>query len=105
MKTSSVLNWNSFGNRTAWLRLFMNTLARRCMVGFLLEPAPYSRSTRSRSRLRQPGRARDDRPDPDDAGERGDGGELDRGAQSKSASALTFFRDRFELRDRFEILS
>src|SRR6202795_5248149 len=35
MNTSSVLNWNSFGNRTAWLRVFMNTLARRCMVGFL----------------------------------------------------------------------
>ena len=33
MNTSSVLNWNSFGNRTAWLRLFMNTLARRCMTG------------------------------------------------------------------------
>src|SRR4029079_17883088 len=32
MNTSSVLNWNSFGNRTAWLRLFMNTLARRCMI-------------------------------------------------------------------------
>src|SRR5262249_2042582 len=32
MNTSSVSNWNSFGNRTAWLRLFLNTLARRCIV-------------------------------------------------------------------------
>src|SRR6202795_4602835 len=42
MNTSPVLNWNSFGNRTAWLRLFMNTLARRCMVGFLRGSAPYT---------------------------------------------------------------
>src|ERR1700731_2781283 len=42
MNTSPVLNWNSFGNRTAWLRLFMNTLARRCMVGFLPGSAPYT---------------------------------------------------------------
>ena len=30
------------GNRPAWLRLFMNTLARRCMVGFLPGSTPYT---------------------------------------------------------------
>src|SRR5262245_60624737 len=32
MNTSSVENWYSFGNRTAWLRLVMKTLAVRGMA-------------------------------------------------------------------------
>ena len=41
MNTSSVVNWNSFGSRTAWLRLVMKTLARRGMVGPPVNP-PYT---------------------------------------------------------------
>src|SRR6201985_2779938 len=32
MKTSEVVNCNSLGSRIAWLRLFMNILAVRCMT-------------------------------------------------------------------------
>src|SRR5688572_18091501 len=42
MNTSSVLNWNSLGSRTAWLRLVMKTLAVRAMRHLCGTSMPYT---------------------------------------------------------------
>ena len=43
IRTSSVANWNSFGSRTAWLRLVMKTFAVRDMSVASEAIMPYTK--------------------------------------------------------------